>query len=353
MHLVKPASALALLLIGFLIASRGTAEACGNGKVLFEDKFQTLDKSWVFAGDSDTPNPGADGLTAAIQHDHDVAALKTDVEYQDVDVCGVAIVTNKSDPGGFFTIRFWLGDNGVHYWAVAYPGKGLYFVERFEKDKKATLVTPKIFNPALVDASGANEFRVRLRGDSGAFIVNGKMVSTFTREPSGGGQSEVGFIGSPANSPEPTSFALKSFEAREPGTDQVAAAPSLIAFCNEFKETIHLAIAFQDSNVWNSEGWITLKPNACETETKHPDLLSFYFRGESDVYDGQRMTFGSDRDFAVKKNDFVIQKADKKAKGAEMRQFSGPAERVSPAQELSITFTADARTAIATGPKPK
>lgn len=356
MRLGKIASVLMLSLTGFLVAGTGIAAACGNGKLVFEDKFQTLAESWVLSGDSDRPNAGGDGLTAAILPDHGVVARKVDTSYRDVDICAVATITSKNDPnkngpGGFFAIRFWFGENGVSYWAVAFPGSGLYWVQRLDKDGNRTRVMPKTLNPSLANASGANEFRVRLQGDSGAFIVNGKKVGTFTRDPSGG-ESVVGFVEFPADNPEPTAFALKRFEIRELGTDQVAAAPSLVAFCNEFKQTVHLAIAYQVGDVWTSEGWKTLKPNTCETETRHPDLLTFYYRAESDVYDGQRMTFGANRDFAVRKNDFVIQKADNKVKDAEMRKFNGPVERVSPAQDLSVFFQEDARVAVVKGRKP-
>jgi len=109
---------------------------------------------------------------------------------------------------------------------------------------RTSIQHPKTLNPSLANASGANEFRVRLQGDSGTFIVNGKRVGSFTRDPPGG-ESVVGFVGFPADNPEPTTFALKRFEIRELGTDQVAAAPSLVTFCNEFKQTVHLAIAYR------------------------------------------------------------------------------------------------------------
>lgn len=350
MRLRRTASAL-LSLTGFLIASIGIAAACGNGKLVFEDKFQTLAESWMLSSDSDRPNAGGDGLTAALLPDHVVSARKIDTSYRDVDICAVATLTNKNNPNAFFAVRFWFGDNGVSYWAVAFPASGLYWVQRLDKDGNRTRVMPRTLNPSLANASGANEFRVRLQGNSGAFIVNGKKVGTFTRDPPGG-ESVVGFVGFPADNPEPTAFTLKRFEIRELGTDQVAAAPSLVAFCNQFKQTLHLAIAYQVSDVWTSEGWKTLKPNTCATETTHPDLLTFYYRAESDVYDGQRMTFGANRDFAVRKNDFVIRKADNQAKGSEMRKFNGLVERVSPAQELSVVFQADARVAVVKGRKP-
>lgn len=345
---------LAILLAGFLFGSTGmAAAACGNGKLLFEDKFQTLAESWMFGGSSDRPNAGRNGLTAAIAPEHAVYARKSDSSYRDVDICGVAAISNKNSDGGFFAIRFWFDDSGTSYWAVAFPGKGLFWVQRLPKDSKPVRLTPKTFNPALVNASGTNEFRVRLKGDTGAFIVNGKRVSNFTREAPGS-ESAVGFIAFPAESPEPTTFALKSFETRELGTDQVPAASSLIKFCNEFAQTLRVAIAYQIGDAWTSEGWITLKPNACEAQVKHPDLVSFYYRAESDVYDGQRMIFGANRDFAVQKTDFLIRKADAKSKGVEMQRFTGPVERVSPAQDLSVVFEATAgRVAVVKGRKPE
>ncbi len=348
----RTAAALGLLLPASFVSGAGTAVACGNGKPIFRDKFQTLAESWAFSSSSDRANAGPGGLTAVIPTEHGVFARKVDASYGDIDICAMTAIASKGGTDAFFAIRFWFGEASESYWAVAVPANGLYWVQRFNKEGERSRITPRISNPTLADASGVNELRVRLEGDNGAFIVNGKKVATFTREP-GRGKSIVGFSAFSADSPEPTSFTLKSFEARELGNDRVPAAPSLIGICNEFKQTLRVAIAYQAGNVWTSEGWKVLRPNTCETEIKHPDLVSFYYRAESDVYDGQQITFGAIRDFAVRKSDFLIQQADRKAQDTEMRKFSGPVGRVSPAQNLSIVFQADARVAIVTGPKPE
>src|ERR1019366_3201580 len=50
-------------LAGILILGGQNALACGNGKLLFQDKFQTVDPRWGFAAIDPTRSVGADGLS--------------------------------------------------------------------------------------------------------------------------------------------------------------------------------------------------------------------------------------------------------------------------------------------------
>ena len=113
------------------------------------------------------------------------------------------------------------------------------------------------------------------------------------------------------------------------------------------------AIAYQANNVWTSEGWLTVAPDKCSALTAHPELTSFYYRGESDVFDQKQVTWGKDRDFALKKDDFTIQKAETRAPGSKMAKFSGPITRDSPARTLSLSITPDMKAMIVTGPNPQ
>jgi uncharacterized membrane protein len=339
-----------------LIAAAGDAAACGEGKLIFDNGFKDFDQAWVLAGDSDTPEIGPDGLTAAIEPGNDVAAGTRD-KYADVEVCAVVTSNSRDDATDFFGLRFWFGGNGVSYWAVAFPAKGLFFVERFEKGKDTAIITSKTLDPSLLDSSGVNEFSVRLHGSDGAFFVNGKKISKFRRDPEAG-TSPVGFIMFPSSkNSEPVVFTMKSFQVREMSNAEIesitALIPSPVMFCNKFGHTINFAIAYQAGDVWTSEGWITVKPDTCKTEPRHPDLTSFYYRGESEVFGGQQATWGSAREFAVKNKDFVIAKAEKKAAGARMAKFSGPTTRDVPARTLSLTFTPDLKVTIVTGPNPQ
>ena len=53
-------------LAGILILGGQNALACGNGKLLFQDKFQTADRRWGFAAVDPTRSVGADGLSYSV-----------------------------------------------------------------------------------------------------------------------------------------------------------------------------------------------------------------------------------------------------------------------------------------------
>jgi uncharacterized membrane protein len=59
-------------------------------------------------------------------------------------------------------------------------------------------------------------------------------------------------------------------------------ALAAIKFCNNFEHQVQFAVAFQDQDGWVSEGWISVAPKACQTDSKHADLTEFYWRGETD-----------------------------------------------------------------------
>lgn len=63
MRSVVVTSTLSLLLLGFFIAGVEGAAACGNGKLILEDKFETLAPVWGFVKQDDARTNGAEGLT--------------------------------------------------------------------------------------------------------------------------------------------------------------------------------------------------------------------------------------------------------------------------------------------------
>jgi uncharacterized membrane protein len=59
-------------------------------------------------------------------------------------------------------------------------------------------------------------------------------------------------------------------------------ALAAIKFCNNFEHQVQFAVAFQDQDGWVSEGWISVPPKACQSDSKHVDLTEFYWRGETE-----------------------------------------------------------------------
>jgi hypothetical protein len=84
---------LSLLLVGFLIASVVGAAACGNGKLILEDKFATLDPAWDFKNsaptDTRTRTNGPGGLTYQLDEEALVWPLNTAAKHENYEVCGV------------------------------------------------------------------------------------------------------------------------------------------------------------------------------------------------------------------------------------------------------------------------
>ncbi len=121
-----------------------------------------------------------------------------------------------------------------------------------------------------------------------------------------------------------------------------APAAATIKVCNQFRHTIHLAFAYEAKDGWVSEGWLTVAPNACEIDTQHPDVTSFYYRAESDTYgDNKWSTWGSNREFSVKDGNFKLDHAEQKAPGGRFVQFNGPDSYIDPFTVVTLTFLPD------------
>ena len=92
---------LSLLLVGFLIASVEGAAACGNGKLMLEDKFATLDPAWDFKNsaptDTRTRTNGPGGLTYQLDEEALVWPLNTAAKHENYEVCAVFETKSSAD----------------------------------------------------------------------------------------------------------------------------------------------------------------------------------------------------------------------------------------------------------------
>ncbi len=127
-----------------------------------------------------------------------------------------------------------------------------------------------------------------------------------------------------------------------------SSALATIKVCNEFEHPIHVAIAYETSSGWVSESWLTVKANACETDTKHTDLTSFYYRGETDAVGSKKWTWGKGQLLSYKDGSFKFQNADTKGKGARLEEYSGPDSFKLPTTTVTLTFLADLRVSFFT-----
>ena len=84
---------------GALVATG--AHACGNGKVIFEDKFETLDPGWGKASDRLSVDNGA--LVIKAEAGTGRWAMSQSDYYQDAAICVDATVVNVPDQNSGFT----------------------------------------------------------------------------------------------------------------------------------------------------------------------------------------------------------------------------------------------------------
>lgn len=121
------------------------------------------------------------------------------------------------------------------------------------------------------------------------------------------------------------------------------ASPALakIQFCNKFKHPISISLAYEQNGGWVSEGWTTVEPDKCQIDTKHAGLTSFYYYGETGVFDKNRWTWGSKKEFSVKDGNFTVENADARQAGDRFVKFSGPETYTQPATLVQLEFEAD------------
>ena len=99
---------LLVLSAGIIIAGGGSALACGGGKLLFEDKFETLDPSWGFDKHVPARSNGPGGLVYKMPPDYSFALLNQSSLYDNYEVCAV-FVTDAPAKADFVDWRRFLG----------------------------------------------------------------------------------------------------------------------------------------------------------------------------------------------------------------------------------------------------
>jgi uncharacterized membrane protein len=122
-----------------------------------------------------------------------------------------------------------------------------------------------------------------------------------------------------------------------------------VKFCNNFKYALHIAIAFETSKGWVSEGWTGVKPNECYEDDDYSELTSFFYHAETDAIetgDGKKTTWswGNKRSFSVMNKPFKLDNADSQAKDARLADFSGPVKFNHPWTLVTLTFVENSTT---------
>ena len=83
----------------------------------------------------------------------------------------------------------------------------------------------------------------------------------------------------------------------------VSPAAAEIKICNNFKQTVHFALAYQKSDAWTTQGWLNVKPKQCGSEPSGLVDGDFYYYAKTDpikVAKGKRQwwSWGNDDQFS-------------------------------------------------------
>jgi uncharacterized membrane protein len=123
-----------------------------------------------------------------------------------------------------------------------------------------------------------------------------------------------------------------------------------LTFCNQYQQTIFVAVAYQQSNqTWLSRGWLEIKPNDCEAFDSALSVQLFYYRAETnkftDPYTGVKGTASwgnnGDRKFAVTGPDFNFYDAQRARADAHLAGFLHAAWKGRGHAVATVTFATD------------
>jgi hypothetical protein len=212
---IKILMGLAFPLATLLLAGTD-AIACGNGKLIVEDKFGTLNPAWGFAKDDPTRSNGPDGLVYKLKPgDAGYTQLNQSDLYDNYEVCAV-FVTNVSEKSyAYIGVNFWADDYDNSFRVNVYPFDGTYALGR---KKNGKFIWPIAETPSDTIQKGTNvtnEISVTVSGNEATIAVNGKKMTDYTGAPPKGG-SVFGFaLGIADDDPGPATITLKSIQLRE------------------------------------------------------------------------------------------------------------------------------------------
>lgn len=211
MHLFAKWRLLALVAM-MLTAGVTAAKACGNGKVIFEDKFGTLDPSWGNASEDMKVENGA--LVLKPDTGGSWTAVSQSDFYGDAAICVDATVTNGDPENSYSSILFWYQDDDNSYDYGFWPN-GKVSVERESKGKFLYPVSSTAV-PAMKKGLGqTNTLEVETKGSKVTIYVNGTKVAEFNgKSPEGGGK--VGLISVSPDTGDRTVTKFTNFIVAEP-----------------------------------------------------------------------------------------------------------------------------------------
>jgi hypothetical protein len=182
------------------------------GKVLFEDKFATLDPAW---GAASAIMKVKDGKLIITPEKNTTQTILNQADLLPNDLEAVYAVTFVSVPAPTWGsgLVFWAKDYGEYY-AVLLNAQGWFAVQRHVADRYLLPVAWRQ-DDAIKKGEGAeNQVKVMIKGNQATIVINGKEAVSFNGQPPQGG-SLVGF--KVASGPEGVnSVAFTNFQVLQP-----------------------------------------------------------------------------------------------------------------------------------------
>ena len=195
-----------------ILVTAQAAQACGSGKVVFEDKFETLAPTWGAASEEQDVSKGQLMLRPKANYTNWIPSTAS--LYDDIDMCVQVTAIAAIDPNnGFVGLIFWYVDDATFY-SFEYDATGRASVWRRQRSKWLKQIDWQKADALNAGDGATNELRVVTVGKKATFFINGKKFGELNGVPPDDGQ-EIGFI---ASSPQKgvASYGFADFVVSEP-----------------------------------------------------------------------------------------------------------------------------------------
>jgi hypothetical protein len=207
-----------VLSVGIIVAGGDAALACGSGKLLIEDKFETLDPAWGFEQNDAARSNGPGGLVYKLDPNDSIDLLNQAGLYDNYEVCAVFATEFPANAGGWVGVNFWGDDKNNVYEADIYPTSGAFGVGRYQNKKFLNPVPSQDSDAINKGTSVTNEISVTVNGNKATIAINGKKAIDFTGQPPEGGSLFGLTFGTRKDDTGPSTIAVKDIQLREAGT---------------------------------------------------------------------------------------------------------------------------------------
>ena len=184
--------------VAFAFLAGGAAEACGSGKVLFSDAFDTLESTWG-KPDAELMVEGGAMLMKPKENFTFWAPNSASI-YDDADICAEVTPVEVSNPGNsFIGLMFWYEDD-KNFYTLEIDADGYASVWRRQNGRwlsQIDWIQTDLLKPGI---GVTNEIRVVTKGKVASYYLNGKLFREAMGLPPDGGQQ----VGTVASSPKET-----------------------------------------------------------------------------------------------------------------------------------------------------